>query len=131
MIDLDATLGHHLFQISHAQPVGRVPAHAHQHDIKRMVQALSTYATARFSNFIKLSGLQVVPNIIVHAYCDTTDWTRFSTGVQSGRSRVTRCWSLIAATRWLGSGGDVWDPRQMLDDPKARAAYLGAQFKDG
>jgi hypothetical protein len=39
MIDLDAALSHHLFQISHTQPVGHVPPHAHQHYIKRVVQA--------------------------------------------------------------------------------------------
>ena len=32
MIDADATLGHHFFQVAQAQPIGQVPADAKQDD---------------------------------------------------------------------------------------------------
>ena len=39
MLYLDAPLSHHLVQITHTQPLGDIPAHAHQHHIKRIVKA--------------------------------------------------------------------------------------------
>ncbi len=38
--DHHAALSHHLFQVAQAQAIGRVPANAHQHDLKRIVQPL-------------------------------------------------------------------------------------------
>jgi len=40
MIDREATLGHHLLQITQAQRIGHVPAHTQQDHVQRMVQAL-------------------------------------------------------------------------------------------
>jgi hypothetical protein len=39
MIDEDAALGHHLFDVAKAQGVGCVPAHAQQHHFERIVHA--------------------------------------------------------------------------------------------
>ena len=36
VVDDDTAFGHHLFQVAQAQRVGRVPAHAQQHDIQRI-----------------------------------------------------------------------------------------------
>jgi hypothetical protein len=38
-------LGHDLFKVAQHQRIGRVPAHAHRHDLKRIVQPLCTANT--------------------------------------------------------------------------------------
>ena len=49
VIDDDAALSHHLFNVAQAQRVGRVPAHADQHHLQRVVQPLITWRSASSS----------------------------------------------------------------------------------
>jgi len=44
VIDDHAALGHHLFNVAQDQRVGRVPAHADQHHLQRIVQPLDHLA---------------------------------------------------------------------------------------
>ena len=44
VIDEQAALGHHLFDLAQAQRVGRVPANAHPHHLQRIVQPLDHLA---------------------------------------------------------------------------------------
>src|SRR5258708_1538270 len=46
MIDCNSALSHHLFQVTQAQRIGHVPAHAHQDHIERVMQA---FKHARYS----------------------------------------------------------------------------------
>jgi len=44
VIDEHAALDHHLFNVTQAQRMGRVPAHADQHHLDRVVQPLDHLA---------------------------------------------------------------------------------------
>ena len=46
MVDCNSTFSHHFFQVTQAQRIGHIPAHAHQNDIKRVMQA---FKHARYS----------------------------------------------------------------------------------
>lgn len=47
MVNDQSTFDHHLFEVARARRVGRVPAHAHQHDLQRAVLAPDDLAKNR------------------------------------------------------------------------------------
>jgi glycine/D-amino acid oxidase-like deaminating enzyme len=64
MIDRNAALSHHFFDVSQAQRVGSIPAHASHDHIDRIMQAFEHSATAGSNVFIELSAIHSVPRII-------------------------------------------------------------------
>jgi len=75
VVDLHATLGHHLLEISQAQRVGGVPTHAHQHHLQREVQPFD-YAAQRRVRQLDVQGNHwtILAN---PPYCDRTFLFRF------------------------------------------------------
>ncbi len=70
VVDLHATLGHHLLEISQTQRVSGVPTHANQHHLQREVQPLDHAAQRR----VRQLGVQGNhwPILANPPYCDRT-----------------------------------------------------------
>jgi hypothetical protein len=51
-IKLDASLSRHLFQVSHSQPIGDMPAHARQHHVKRILKSFKHTCQGRRQNLL-------------------------------------------------------------------------------
>jgi hypothetical protein len=86
VIDDHATLGHHLLQVAQAQRVRCVTAHAHQHDLQRVVQALEHLVQRRghHLSFERThSTFSLDRSAFAHSrrYCDRT------------RSAADLCWA--------------------------------------
>jgi hypothetical protein len=60
MIHFDPTLGHHFFQMTQAQRISNIPAHAGQDHIQRIVQPFQHPATVGFNGFLKLLLLRLL-----------------------------------------------------------------------
>jgi hypothetical protein len=53
MIDRDAALSHHLLKVPQAKRIGRVPAHASQNHIERVMQAFEHSGHRGINVFIR------------------------------------------------------------------------------
>ena len=47
VVDKYATLVHHFFHMPQAQRIGQIPAHAHDHHLQPVMQALDDFARRR------------------------------------------------------------------------------------